>query len=109
MQGVYVAASYFVVISPALDVASGFPINAITLANNLAQLWLGDSAGDKGRADQIKKTSRLIACVPPIIGALLVNDLGVVTRYTGVALEGYQEQKVSVLIPTTRALDQMKQ
>lgn len=82
----HVGVSYFVVSSPILDVVSGFPLNAITLANNLVGLYLGASrhASNGKVSRKVKTVSRFMAALPPLIAALLVRDLGVVTRFAGV-------------------------
>jgi len=77
------AISFFIVCFPALDVASAFPLNAITLGNNLM--------GSIDRKDNYtveihpyrRYMFRLIASIPPIIGAIFIRELGVITDYAG--------------------------
>jgi hypothetical protein len=78
--------SYYVVLFPALDVSSAFPLNAITLGNNMfvtfrsyqiCPLFLSGT-------DQ-RVLFRVIAAVPPFIVAAFVSDLGEITSYTGLA------------------------
>jgi len=94
----------YVIIFPATDVVSAFPLNGITLGNNLMMQTLGgedkasedkaseDKASEgkagEGKAsppDRSTKTLfRILGCVPPIIGACFVRDLGKITDYTGI-------------------------
>lgn len=77
--------SSFVLLFPAFDVASAFPLNAITLGNGLMSFYYTDSTQVDSRWFPVVKTSfRLLAAIPPIIGAACVTDLGVITDYTGV-------------------------
>lgn len=77
--------SGFVLLFPALDVASAFPLNAITLGNGLMSFYYADSTQVDSRWFPVVKTMfRLLAAIPPIIGAACVTDLGVITDYTGV-------------------------
>ena len=74
----------FVVIFPSLDVASAFPLNAITLGNNLMATYYGSSAlPDAERSWYKRSFFRLLAAVPPVLAAGLVQDLGPITAYTG--------------------------
>ncbi len=76
--------AYFVVIFPATDVVSAFPLNGITLGNSLMGSWYGSQIrqfeGDRLRTIVF----RLLGAVPPIIGACFVRDLGTITDYTGI-------------------------
>jgi hypothetical protein len=77
--------SSFVLLFPALDVASAYPLNAITLGNGLMSFYYTDSTQVDSRWFPVVKTMfRLLAAIPPIIGAACVTDLGVITDYTGV-------------------------
>ncbi len=76
----------FVLLFPSLDVASTFPLLAVTFGNNLMAVWYQDSA----QALQLARVHyptlvlfRCIASVPPIVGAYCVSNLGSVTAYTG--------------------------
>ena len=78
------ALSFFVVIFPALDVLSAFPLNGITLGNNMSAAFYGDAAAFRLRSDRFAKTRwRLLAAVPPLLGAAAVRDLGVITEFAG--------------------------
>jgi hypothetical protein len=97
--------SFFVVLFPAFDVASVFPLNAITLGNSLlgsyygAEVHLLQPAALKSR----KELFRLAAALPPLIAAYFVRDIGAVTDVAGVtgfavcfifpALLGYYSHK----------------
>jgi amino acid permease len=77
--------SRFVVLFPAFDVASAFPLNAITLGNNLMASYYGHNEIhniEGSRIDRIK--FRLLAVIPPIFGALIVRQVGEITDYTGI-------------------------
>jgi len=78
---------WFVVLFPALDVASAFPLNGITLGNCLMGKYYGEDIR-KHEGDRRKVTVfRILAAVPPIIGATAVRQLDTITEYTG--LTGY--------------------
>ena len=102
MKFVAATASKFIVLFPAVDVASAFPLNAITLGNNLQSLSLfqfcgvgkssritSSTVGDHVTTNDTSSTSRTryfyraFASIPPIIGAFFVKDLGKITNYTG--------------------------
>ncbi|KAF0695517.1 Aste57867_13677 [Aphanomyces stellatus] len=68
------ALSFFVVIFPALDTLSIFPLLAVTLADNLAATCHLSS----------KVLLRLVATVPALIVAVVVKDLAVTLRWCGV-------------------------
>lgn len=115
------AARFFVLIFPAIDVLSGFPLNAITLGNNLLaavmglpapmmesdERWVdtvcpaacrrrgqrysaveGDVAAEEAarvrrRQFRLKLLFRLLAAVPPLVGAFFISDLGKILDFTG--------------------------
>lgn len=58
---------------PAIDVVSAFPLNGITLGNNIHTAVCMGTKYMNNRKVQI--LFRLIAAIPPIIGATLVRDL----------------------------------
>lgn len=80
----YKSIGYFVVISPALDVISAYPLNSIALGNNLMDVRCG-SAHNTEPTYFTRMLFRMIAAIPPILGALFVRDLGVITDYAGIA------------------------
>lgn len=78
------ALGFFVVVFPALDVLSAFPLNGITLGNNMSAAYYGQSAQYTLRTDRFARTAwRLAAAVPPILGAAAVKDLGIITEFAG--------------------------
>jgi amino acid permease len=81
------AIAAFVVLFPALDVASAFPLNAITLGNSLmAAAYSNPSEYQIARKDRfIVSTYRIAASAPPIIAAGIVRDLGSLTAWTGLS------------------------
>jgi amino acid permease len=74
---------FFILLFPAVDVASAFPLNAFTLGNNLMTAYYGKDIHlhDSNRSNT--HFFRGIAAVPPIIGSLFVKDLGKITSWTG--------------------------
>merc|ERR1712087_823872 len=69
---------------PALDVASVFPLCAITLGNNLMGTFYGEGSHlSKEDNSKIRIFFRLIASFPPIIGACFLKDLGIITDFAG--------------------------
>jgi hypothetical protein len=74
----------FVVIFPSIDVASAFPLNAVTLGNNLMSAYYGTEAMPEAERSATKRGAfRLLAAVPPVIAAAAIHDLGPITAYTG--------------------------
>lgn len=79
--------SIYIVMFPALDVVSAFPLNAITLGNNLLVLFLNaDEHVDHTEIPPYKRyIFRLSACLPSFILAYILSDVGTITDYTGIA------------------------
>lgn len=79
--------SSFVVLLPALDVASAFPLNAITLGNSLMSSYYGSKIHVLGIEESRRSRIlfRAIAAVPPIFAACFVSDLGTITHFAGVS------------------------
>lgn len=73
--------SYLVVLFPPIDIISAFPLNAITLGNNMLCSFIKDHK--KQQMKRYKIPFRLIAAIPPIAGALVVRDLSTILKYTG--------------------------
>lgn len=75
----------FVVLFPALDVASAFPLNAITLGNSLMSSAFSDPIKYREAvADRFQVSIfRVAAAAPPILAAGIVKDLGALTAWTG--------------------------
>lgn len=72
---------YMIVLFPPLDIISAFPLNAITLGNNLLCAFVEDER--KQQLKRFKLPFRFLAAIPPIVGAMVVRDLGVILKYTG--------------------------
>jgi amino acid permease len=90
--------SFFVVLFPAIDVASAFPLNAFTLGNNMMSAWYGDELDVIYEDSRLEKNIfRLLAALPPIVSAVFVSDLGVITDYTGLA--GILATKIAIFFP----------
>lgn len=81
--------SFFVVVFPAFDVASAFPLNAYTLGNTLMTTIYGEEIESHSHAGSHLRTKliycRAIAAGLPLFGALIDHNLGHITDYTGLA------------------------
>eukprot|EP01039_Chlorochromonas_danica_P005395 gene5395-5933_t len=81
--------AFFVVIFPAFDVASAFPLNAYTLGNTLMTAFYGKAIESNDHAGgnlRIKlQLCRGLAAGLPLLGALIDHNLGHITDYTGLA------------------------
>jgi len=77
------AVSLYIVCFPALDVISAFPLNAITLGNNILSAFYGRKIHEVENNRCIRIQFRLLASIPPIILAILVRELGTITDYAG--------------------------
>jgi amino acid permease len=73
---------FYVLIFPALDVSSVFPLCAITLGNNLMSTLEGSTTRTHTRSQ--KTFYRLSAVFPPLIGASLISKLGNITNFSGI-------------------------
>jgi amino acid permease len=80
--------SFFVVLFPAVDVASAFPLNAYTLGNSLMSTYYGKDVHKYISSRSIVCFFRVIAALPPILGACLISDLGKITDWTGLTAFG---------------------
>eukprot|EP00010_Vexillifera_abyssalis_P002028 CAMPEP_0201562904 /NCGR_PEP_ID=MMETSP0173_2-20130828/79590_1 /ASSEMBLY_ACC=CAM_ASM_000268 /TAXON_ID=218659 /ORGANISM="Vexillifera sp., Strain DIVA3 564/2" /LENGTH=528 /DNA_ID=CAMNT_0047977525 /DNA_START=215 /DNA_END=1801 /DNA_ORIENTATION=- len=76
--------SYVVVLFPVADIISAYPLNAYTLGNNIF-FGLPDRYTDNGRSKIVKIACRLLASVPPIILAIIVNSLATILSFAGTA------------------------
>lgn len=80
--------SYYCLAFPALDVVSAYPLMAIGLGNNLAAAssYSPDAPNISEEEGNRRCTIfRLLASVPPIIGACFMSNLGAITSYTGIS------------------------
>jgi len=75
--------SMYIILFPAIDVVSAFPLNAITFGNSLFGAAYGKRIHEVENNRWIRTGFRLLASIPPIIFGILVRDLGVITDYTG--------------------------
>ena len=73
--------SNYIILFPAVDVVSAFPLSAITLGNNIQSFSEKDNL-EVSRFEMTK--SRCIASIPPVLGACFITDLGEITKYTGI-------------------------
>lgn len=72
--------SYLIVLFPPIDIISAFPLNAITLANNIMSASIPVQLTTKRR---YIIPFRLGAALIPIVGALFVSSLSKILNYTG--------------------------
>lgn len=77
------AISLYVLCFPALDVVSAFPLNAITLGNNMMGSAYGKRIHEVEKNRRIRTQFRLFASVPPIVFGILERQLGTITDYAG--------------------------
>jgi len=75
--------SFFVLCFPAIDVVSAFPLNAITLGNNLMGMAFGRKIHEVEKNRLVVIQFRLLASIPPILLGILVRELGTITGYAG--------------------------
>ncbi|CAM9699999.1 unnamed protein product [Choristocarpus tenellus] len=75
--------AYFIVLFPAIDVTSVYPLNVMVLASNMMAMVYNDRV-DKAESDGvIVKTFRIACAAPPILCALLFRDLTRIVDYAG--------------------------
>lgn len=75
--------SYFIILFPVLDVLSAFPLNAITLGNNMFGAYYGNRIHEVENNRLLRTIFRLLASIPPLIIGVFVRELGLITDYTG--------------------------
>ena len=75
--------SMYILLFPAIDVVSAFPLNAITFGNSLFGAAYGKRIHEVEHNLWLRRSFRLVASIPPIIFGILVRELGVITDYTG--------------------------
>lgn len=75
--------SYFIILFPVLDVLSAFPLNAITLGNNMFGAYYGHRIHEVENNRSLRIAFRLLASIPPLILGMFVRELGVITDYAG--------------------------
>lgn len=77
--------SAFVVLFPAVDVASAYPLNAFTLGNNIMSAFYGEDMHKHEKSRFKVSVFRMLAALPPFLGAALISDLSHITAVTGLA------------------------
>jgi len=77
------AISYFVVMFPAIDVISAFPLNGIVMTSNVLDVVYRNSPEKKFERKRVV-IYRLLCSVPPVLCAIFIRNLGVVTDYAGI-------------------------
>lgn len=75
----------YIVLFPALDVLSAYPLNAITLGDNMLGAYHGHRIHEVENNRWERLPFRLLASVPPIVLAVLVRELGTITDFAGTA------------------------
>jgi amino acid permease len=104
---------YFILLFPALDVMSTFPLCSVVLADNIANmLYDSDEEAVRGPAKYVIK---LASSLPPVFIAFFESDLGVIIDWTGlcgfflmvmmvfvlhIAAKGQVPQKSSYSVPS---------
>lgn len=73
----------YIILFPAIDVLSAYPLNAITLGNNMLSAFYGRKIHEVEDDRWARIPFRLLASIPPIILAILVRELGTITDYAG--------------------------
>lgn len=72
-----------IVVFPALDTLSVFPLIAVTLGNNL-EFAFPSRLKSRYSSSRIKLLCRLLASIPPIICSFFEQDLGIILKISGV-------------------------
>ena len=72
--------AYLIVLFPPLDVLSAFPLNGITLANNIMAAFVTPEQATQRR---YILPFRLLASLLPLLGAALIKDLSTILHYAG--------------------------
>ena len=75
--------SMYIMLFPAIDVVSAYPLNAITFGNSLFGAAYGKRIHEVEHIRWLRTSFRLLASIPPIIFGILVRELGIITDYTG--------------------------
>ncbi|KAL9658360.1 hypothetical protein ABK040_015680 [Willaertia magna] len=73
---------YLIILFPAIDVLSAFPLNGITLGNNMHAAFFSGTKWMENRKIQV--AFRILAAVPPIIGGCFVKNLDSILKYVGI-------------------------
>lgn len=76
-------AEYFLALYPVFALSSTFPVMGTTLANNLVVIFRAISPPGRRYREAIRWGVPLLALIPPIIIAVIVNDVGELVGITG--------------------------
>ncbi|KAA0146820.1 hypothetical protein FNF29_07796 [Cafeteria roenbergensis] len=74
---------YIVVLFPGIDTLSVTPLNVVALASNIMGAVYGDRAPKAERNVWLVRGFRLLAALPPVIGACIVHDLSTILDVAG--------------------------
>ena len=74
----------YALLFPACDVASAYPLGAITLGNNLMSAWATGRTPMVERYRHFRLAFRLVAAVPPLAGAFFVSNLDTILSFAGI-------------------------
>jgi amino acid permease len=77
-----VLVEYIVLLFPALDVVSSFPLYSIVLSDNLFSMFYGQRL-DKDLHKHALLFCKLLSCLPALVIAFFVHDLGHILDWTG--------------------------
>ncbi|CAM9126041.1 unnamed protein product, partial [Laminaria digitata] len=75
--------AYFVVLFPAMDVTSVYPLNVMVVANNMMAAVYNDHVDNAENDSVIVTTFRIACAVPPLLWALLFKDFAAIVGYAG--------------------------
>ncbi|CAM9146857.1 unnamed protein product [Ectocarpus sp. 12 AP-2014] len=75
--------AYFVVLFPAMDVTSVYPLNVMVVANNMMAAVYNDHVDNAENDSVIVTTFRILCAVPPLLCALLWKDFAAIVGYAG--------------------------
>merc|ERR1711871_308803 len=92
--------STYVVVFPALDAASAYPLNAITLGNSLQNTFRRSTILTARNLSEleIRVIFRLVAACPPFLLVMFVTNLEKITAYSG--LTGFS---IMLIVPALLA------
>mmetsp|Transcript_3305 Transcript_3305/g.5075 ORF Transcript_3305/g.5075 Transcript_3305/m.5075 type:complete len:504 (+) Transcript_3305:27-1538(+) len=78
------ALATLVILFPAADVLSIYPLTAIVIANNLLAVFFGDKADKAQHSHTISRLFRLLVSFPPVLCACFVPNFSKIVDATGV-------------------------
>lgn len=76
--------SYYIVLFAAIDGVAVYPLTVVSLGGILMGVVYGDQMHVAEQNWKIRTLFRFLAAIPQAIGALFVQDLGVIALYTGI-------------------------